>query len=114
MLKPESVTVIHVPKEPPGPNTQYKLKFALRHKITQRLAFEMIFNSFFGVHFINHHAFSETQDHIPEEIYLDVDLDIQRTSDKIFLTMHDEKIYISVGGLSFADVIYTGDFYTSK
>ena len=27
--------------------------------------------------------------------------------------MHDEKIYISVGGLSFADVIYTYDFYES-
>ena len=28
--------------------------------------------------------------------------------------MHDEKIYVSVGGLSFADVIYTGDFYASE
>ena len=28
--------------------------------------------------------------------------------------MHDEKIYVSVGGLSFADVIYTGDFYPSE
>ena len=27
--------------------------------------------------------------------------------------MHDEKIYVSVGGLSFADVIYTGDFHRS-
>ena len=26
--------------------------------------------------------------------------------------MHDEKIYVSVGGLSFADVIYSGDFYS--
>ena len=28
--------------------------------------------------------------------------------------MHDEKIYVSVGGLSFADVIYSGDFYSSE
>ena len=39
-----------------------------------------------------------------------MDLDIQRTSDKIFLTMHDDSIYISVGGLSFADVVYSGEF----
>ena len=28
--------------------------------------------------------------------------------------MHDEKIFVSVGGLSFADVIYTGDFFASQ
>ena len=28
--------------------------------------------------------------------------------------MHDEKIYVSVGGLSFADVIYTGDFRATQ
>ena len=39
-----------------------------------------------------------------------MDLDIQRTSDKIFLTIHDGSIFVSVGGLSFADVVYSGEF----
>ena len=39
-----------------------------------------------------------------------MDLDIQRTSDKIFLTIHDGNIFVSVGGLSFADVVYSGEF----
>ena len=43
-----------------------------------------------------------------------MDLDIQRTSDKIFLTIHDGSIYISVGGLSFADVVYSGEFPVSQ
>ena len=67
--------------------------------------FEVIFNSFFGVHFINHRT-----DHGTTSTYLDVDLDIQRTSDKIFLTIHDDNIYVSVGGLSFVDVVYSGEF----
>ena len=65
----------------------------------------MIFNSFFGVHFVNHRT-----EYGPQSTYLDVDLDIQRTSDKIFLTIHDGNIYVSVGGLSFADVVYSGEF----
>ena len=70
--------------------------------------FEVIFNSFFGVHFVNHRT-----EYGPQSTYLDVDLDIQRTSDKIFLTIHDGSIYVSVGGLSFADVVYSGEFKAS-
>ena len=40
-----------------------------------------------------------------------MDLDLQRMTDKIFLVIHQQKIYVTSGGLSFVDIIYAGDFY---
>ena len=31
-------------------------------------------------------------------------------TDKIFLVLHDGKIYVTSGGLSFVDIIYVGGF----
>ena len=67
----------------------------------------MIFSSFFGVRFINHYTQNESK---PEDVYLDIDLDLQKITDKIFLVFHDEKVYVTSGGLSFVDIIYTGEF----
>ena len=41
---------------------------------------------------------------------MDIDLDLSRLTDKIFLVMHDQKIYVTSGGLSFVDIIYAGEF----
>jgi len=34
-------------------------------------------------------------------------------TDKLFLIFHDDKIYVTSGGLSFVDIIYVGDFNKS-
>ena len=39
-----------------------------------------------------------------------MDLDLQKVSDKIFLIFHDNKVFVTSGGLSFVDIIYVGDF----
>ena len=31
-------------------------------------------------------------------------------TDKIFIVLHESKIYITSGGLSFVDIIYAGNF----
>ena len=41
---------------------------------------------------------------------LDVNLGLEDGANKIFLTLHSEKVYISVGGLAFNDIIYSSDF----
>ena len=66
----------------------------------------MVFSSFFGVRFIN---YLSNQDE-PQETYLDIDLDLNRSTDKLFLIIHDEKLFITSSGLSFVDIIYSGDF----
>ena len=77
-------------------------------------AFEMIFSGFFGVRFLNYYASSSKENNnskaSAQEAYLDVDLDLQKVSDKIFLIFHDEKVFVTSGGLSFVDIIYVGDF----
>ena len=70
----------------------------------------MIFSSFFGVRFVNHLS---SQDE-PTEFYLDIDLDLNRSTDKLFVIIHDEKLFVSSGGLSFVDIIYTGDFHAGQ
>lgn len=73
---------------------------------TDEICFEMVFSSFFGVRFIN---YLSNQDE-PQETYLDIDLDLNRSTDKLFLIIHDEKLFITSSGLSFVDIIYAGDF----
>ena len=34
-------------------------------------------------------------------------------TDKLFIVLHDDKLYITSGGLSFTDFIYAGDFIAS-
>ena len=41
---------------------------------------------------------------------LDINLGLEDGANKIFLTMFEQKIYISVGGLAFNDIIYSSDF----
>jgi len=72
----------------------------------------MVFSSMFGVRFINHQARQDLSK--PEDVYLDIDLDLQRMTDKIFLVIHEQKIYVMSGGLSFVDIIYAGDFYPKR
>lgn len=69
----------------------------------------MIFSGQFGVRFINNYATKEGD--AAEEVYLDIDLDLQKVTDKIFLVFHDDKVFVTSGGLSFVDIIYVGDFY---
>ena len=72
----------------------------------------MIFSGFFGVRFLNYYTSSskENSKASAQEAYLDVDLDLQKVSDKIFLIFHDDKVFVTSGGLSFVDIIYVGDF----
>ena len=76
------------------------------------LAFEMIFSSFFGVRFVNYRPGSQSGASIvePEELYLDIDLDMHKATDKIFLVLHERRFCVMSGGLSFADIIYSGEF----
>lgn len=105
----ESVTVVHVPTFDFNIGTQYsRMSFAVRNKEDDSIAFEMAFSSIFGVRFINHLA--NESDSQPEDVYLDLDLDLQRMTDKIFVVLYDGKIYITSGGLSFVDIIYAGNF----
>ena len=48
-----------------------------------------------------------------EETYLDIGLLLgtEDGEDKIFLTIYKETVYVSVGGLSYADIIYKGPFF---
>ena len=41
---------------------------------------------------------------------MDIELDLNRSTDKIFLIIHEEKLFVTSSGLSFTDIIYTGDF----
>ena len=41
---------------------------------------------------------------------MDIDLDLSRLTDKLFLVMHDQRMYVTSGGLSFVDIIYAGEF----
>ena len=45
---------------------------------------------------------------------MDIDLDLNRSTDKLFVIIHDEKLFVSSGGLSFVDIIYTGDFHAGQ
>jgi len=66
----------------------------------------MMFNSFFGVRFVNHLSNMEE----PHEVYRDIDLELYVKTDKFFVVIHDEKLYVTSNGLSFVDIIYAGDF----
>ena len=39
-----------------------------------------------------------------------MDLDFRKTTEKMFFVLHDGKIYITINGLTFADVIYSATF----
>ena len=41
---------------------------------------------------------------------MDLDLDLNRITDKIFLVMNDQRLYVTAGGLSFVDIVYAADF----
>lgn len=89
----------------------------MKSRIDDSPAFEMIFSGFFGVRFINYYAQSADEGSAgsgnpkkPQEAYLDIDLDLQRVTDKIFLVFHENKVFVTSGGLSFVDIIYIGDF----
>ena len=69
----------------------------------------MIFSGFFGVRFLNYYTTKSNIESV-QEAYLDVDLDLQKVSDKIFLIFHDDKVFVTSGGLSFVDIIYVGNF----
>ena len=69
---------------------------------------EFVFNSDFGLRIINH-ATNKNSDH-----YLDIDLDFKKTVKILFLVLHNNKIYITVNGLSFADIIYYNVFLDSS
>ena len=110
----ESVVVVDVPAyEFVNIPQQSRLRFTVKSQDRQIPAFEMIFSGFFGVRFLNYYASSSKDNSSKasaQEAYLDVDLDLQKVSDKIFLIFHDEKVFVTSGGLSFVDIIYVGDF----
>ena len=81
-------------------------------KTQDKVAFELIFSSIFGVRFINHYGVESGAP--PLDVYLDIDLDLQKVTDKLFLIFQDDKIYVTSGGLSFVDIIYVGDFNRQK
>ena len=70
----------------------------------------MSYNAFFGVKFTNH----LTQEQDAQQTYLDIDLDLSRVTDKIFLVIHDQRLYLTAGGLSFVDIIYASEFIVGK
>ena len=55
-----------------------------------------------------------SHDEDPQQAYLDIDLDLSRVTDKIFLVMHDHRLYVTAGGLSFVDIIYASDFIAGR
>lgn len=105
----ESVVMINVPKitDPKMMMAQNRLLFTIHEKGTDEKAFQMIYNSMFGVRFINHRADPQGA---ARERYLDIDIDLSKATDALFVIMHDSRIYVSVGGLSFVDIIYSGTF----
>ena len=86
----------------------------MKRKHTEEVVFEIVYNSFFGVRFINHLGSSPSNniddDDEPQQTYMDIDLDLSRLTDKLFLVMHDQRMYVTSGGLSFVDIIYAGEF----
>lgn len=75
----------------------------MKNKNTGAKALEVFINQFFGVRFINY-----LNGAITEDQYMDIDLDLQKVTDNIFLVAHNGEIFITSGGLSFADIIYVG------
>ena len=108
----ESVVKINVPRitDPYMMMAQNRLLFTIHEKGTDEKAFQMIYNSMFGVRFINYRA---DLNGVTRERYLDIDIDLNKATDAIFVIMHDSRIYVSVGGLSFVDIIYSGRFIES-
>ena len=108
----ESITLINVPKTTDRLMmlSQNKLRFVIKEKQSKEVAFEMIFNSMFGLRFINHRADALR----PKERYIDIDIDLNKSTDMIFVILHDKRIYVSIGGLSFADIVYSGAFHDFK
>ena len=98
--------LITVPKitDPKQALAQNKLLFAIKEKESQEKVFEMIYNSMFGLRFINYRADPTA----PKERYMDIDIDLNKSTDMLFVVMHDSRIYVSVGGLSFVDIVYSG------
>lgn len=85
--------------------TLFKLKFAVEDKHGKSML-DVVFNSDFGLRVINHTVKSPNKhDH-----YVDVDLDFRRSTKRMFLILHEGRIYLTVNGLSFADVIFTDAF----
>ena len=72
---------------------------------TDEIMLELIFNQFFGVRIINYKS-SRSDEEVGKEHFIDVDLNLKDSKNKIFITIHDFQVYISVGGLSFSDIIY--------
>jgi hypothetical protein len=71
---------------------------------------DFVFNSDFGLRVINHTVRStKKHDH-----YFDIDLDFRKTTKRMFLILHDNRLYIAVNGLSFSDVIFVDDFNESE
>ena len=42
---------------------------------------------------------------------MDVDLNLESGGEKIFIVISDERIYVSAGGLSFVDILYSENFF---
>ena len=58
---------------------------------------------------LNYRAPGLKEDELYAEEFLDIDLNLQNSANKIFLIFLRSKLYISVGGLAFSDIIYAGD-----
>jgi len=87
-----------------------RLGFKVRRRDTDDVCFELIYNAFFGIQFMNHLS----NDEDPQHVYLDIDLDLSRVTDKMFLIIHDQRLYITAGGLSFIDIIFASDFIAGR
>ena len=88
--------------------------FSLKDVNTGNAKLVFIYNQFFGVRIINYAASNEEESRMTDDL-LDINLDLMSGRNKIFITQHNngKKIYISVGGLAFNDIIYSSDFMSS-
>lgn len=82
----------------------FRFKFAIV-STDERPLIEFIFNSDFGLRIIN----NTKNDGKKRDFYLDIDLDFYKITKQLFLVFHEAKVYISVNGLSFSDIIFIDD-----
>ena len=77
-----------------------KLKLSLYNTFSKEHDLTLIFNKDFGIRVI-----TESDDY-----YSDIDLQLGKVTTKLYITTFKQKVYISANGLTFQDIIYSGDF----
>ena len=73
-----------------------KLKFSIVNTFNNDEVLKFIFNKEYGLRIINGE----------DDKYFDIDLQLGTLTSKIYITTCKQKIYISVNGLHYSDIIY--------